>query len=337
VPSMRRRTVFAQCPETIGITTVSGREWLSVVASGNPFGARIGAHGGARNARLGGLIRAWVGPLRSLESFAVSPMLGGAGKAFGTMRDYTEFGLLLRQARDARKVHQVHVARKAGVSASFLRRVERGVALPSLLLFAALWRLLGFDANALLDALGVRSRAVPGRLSARKATSTRARVTSGRFVEFGILVARTRVSADLTQEALAFALGVGVRFLARIEAGVQLPSVLLVAKMRHAIGVDGNALLAALLDESPREPFHALGRILEVARERCGLGRVDVARAARCGSEVYERAESGHELPTVRELARMHRVLRFNGNAALRAVCLADSQDSPESQGKGVV
>ena len=322
-----------QCPETIEISTFSGREWLRMVASGNPIGARIGAHGSARNARLGGLILPWVGLLLPLGSFAVSPVLGGVGKAFGTMREYKEFGLLLRQARDARKVHHVHVAREAGVSGAFLRRVERGMALPSLLLLAALWRILGFDANALLDALGVRSRAVPARLLERKATNLRARVSArGRFVSFGILVARARVSAELTQEALAFALGVSVRFLARIEAGVQLPSVLLVAKLRHGVGIDGNALLAALLDESPREPFHAFGRILEVARERRKLRRVDVARAARCCSRVYARAESGHELPTVCELARMQRVLRFNGNAVLRAVRLADSQDSPDQE-----
>ena len=304
-----------------------------MVASGNPIGARIGAHGGARNARLGGLIRAWVGLLLPLESFVASPMPGGAGKAFGTMREYTEFGLLLRQARDARKVHQVHVARKARVSRALLRRIERGMKLPSLLLLATLWRILGFDANVLLDALGVGSRAIPARLPALEATDSRALVTRGRFAGFGNLIARARVSAELTPEALAFALGVSVRFLARIEAGVQLPSVLLIAKLRHAVGVDGNGFLAAVLDESPRGPFHAFGRILEEARKGRELRRADVARAARCRSQVYARAESGHELPTVCELARMQGVLWFNGNAALRAVRLADSEDS---QGKGV-
>jgi hypothetical protein len=41
------------------------------------------------------------------------------------MREYTEFGLLLTQARDARKVHQVHAALRAGVSGSFLGRLAR--------------------------------------------------------------------------------------------------------------------------------------------------------------------------------------------------------------------
>lgn len=256
----------------------------------------------------------------------------GAGrKGSDTMNAYWKFGLLLRQARDARKLQPADVAREAGMSGSFLERVERGVALPSLMLLAVLWRLLGFDANELLDTLGIRSREIPRRLlGARRLVGLQARMIRGRFMEAGLLIARTRYSAGLTQNALGAALGVSGRFVTCIEAGMKLPSVVLAAKLRHALGIDGNKLLEAALDEPPRAPFHEFGRVLRLAREKRGMQPGDVARLARCELLAYERAESGDALPTVRELARMHRVLRFNGNAALRVVWMEDSQ------GKGV-
>ena len=125
----------------------------------------------------------------------------------------------------------------------------------------------------------------------------------------------------------------GTRFVALVEAGENLPTVVLVAKWRHLLGIDVNKLLEAVLDDSPRTPLHGFGWILQLAREKRGLEAADVARLAGCELAVYEQAEAGLALPTVRELARLRRVLRFNGSAALRAVWLADSQDS---QDKGV-
>ena len=297
-----------------------------MVASGDPFGARIGTQ---REAWIvlpfGGSLRPWFGPSRLLGSFVASPRSGGAGRAFDMNRKYSQFGALVREAREGRKRYQIEVARKVGVSGSFLRRVELGQSLPSLMLLAMLWRLLRFDMNVLFEALGVKARAIPAALHGRRSVSMPVRLAQGRHARFGGLIARERVLAGVTQEGLAHALGIGARFLSRIEAGLQLPSVLVAAKLRDALSLDGNELIAALVDDTPREPFQAFGRILEVARERCELRPVDVANAAQCSTQVYEDWERGRALPSVRGLARVRRALRFNGNAALRAVWLADS------------
>ena len=152
----------------------------------------------------------------------------------------------------------------------------------------------------------------------------RTREVGGQYAQFGALLVRSRIEAGLTHEALGHMIGCSVTYLARIEAGKKLPAVLLFAKWRHVLGFDANVLLDALDKGPPGEPYHAFGHILQVARGRCEMEPSEVARAARCKVATYKRAERGKGLPSVVVLSRLHGVLRFNGDAALRAVRLAD-------------
>ena len=242
------------------------------------------------------------------------------------MSEYTEFGALLRQTRQAREMSATVVAHKVDVSASFLRRVEAGAALPSLLKFAALARLLGFDANALLEALAVTVRSAKKR--PQRAGVLAATEGAGPYAAFGRGLAAARMEAELTQGAVGLAVGCQRRHVARMEGGHALPSLRRFAQLRLVLGFDADELLARLGENPPGEPYHEFGRIITAARVARSLSPVDVAQSARCEAEHVRTVERGATLPTVLTLARMHKVLRFPGDKALKAVCLADEREA---------
>ena len=50
------------------------------------------------------------------------------------------------------------------------------------------------------------------------------------------------------------------------------------------------------------------------------MSRPDVADAARCELGLYHQFESGRRLPTMKAAVRIHEILDFDANAALRSV-----------------
>ncbi|MCG8421046.1 MAG: helix-turn-helix transcriptional regulator, partial [Proteobacteria bacterium] len=54
----------------------------------------------------------------------------------------------------------------------------------------------------------------------------------------------------------------------------------------------------------------------------CEQTIASAAKAVGCSAEAYERIELGERLPTLAELVRMHRVVRFNANIVLRRIDL---------------
>ena len=238
-------------------------------------------------------------------------------------RPYAAFGDFYRQARRERKMTQPEVAQQAGITGEFYGRVERGLIPCSLTTLATLREVLGVDANTQLEAL--RQKAKPMQQASRQIVEPLYDVTVERYMRFGREVMLARVKKNLTQTAVAGAVGRTLNYYARIERGRQLPSLLLFARMHNGLGFDANRVLEAM-GEEPEEraygPHSRLGVYLAHARDQCEQTIASAAKAVGCSAEAYERIELGERLPTLAELVRMHRVVRFNANIVLRRIDL---------------
>jgi transcriptional regulator with XRE-family HTH domain len=243
------------------------------------------------------------------------------------MHRYVEFGRLLRQARLARGLRQEDVARAVEINTEYYARIERGHALGALDTFAALRAHLALDANPLIAALGCRSKPVPQR---RRASIPRA-VHQGPHSGFGQLLRHARMQREWTQTGVATAIGCGTHHYTLIEAGLRLPSVKTFGKLQHCLGFDANELLDALLRVPT--PFSAFGELLSNARKRKDKTLAEIAGAVGCAVEQYRRIEAGAELPTIAMVARLHRVLGFRAERALRAIPVDPALDPAAARG----
>lgn len=61
---------------------------------------------------------------------------------------------------------------------------------------------------------------------------------------FGIVIKSVRLASDVSQEGLAYAADVERSYLGRIERGQSQPTLFLILKLAHALGVDGAILLS---------------------------------------------------------------------------------------------
>jgi transcriptional regulator with XRE-family HTH domain len=138
--------------------------------------------------------------------------------------------------------------------------------------------------------------------------------------EFGRLLKQARVERDMLLSDVAKSTGSAARYYARLEAGRQLPSVENLAKLHDCLRFDANQLLRVLIHAA--KPFTEFGLLLLHAREDLEMSPNDVAEAVGCDVDHYERIESGIELPTTTMLARLHEVLGFDVDAALRTIAV---------------
>jgi transcriptional regulator with XRE-family HTH domain len=243
------------------------------------------------------------------------------------MHRYVEFGRLLRQARLAKALRQEDVARAIEISTEYYARIERGHVLGALDTFAALRAYLAFDANPVIAALGCRSKPVPQR---RRAPIPRA-VQQGPHSGAGQILRHARMQREWTQTGVATAIGCTLHHYGLVEAGLKLPSVKAFGKLQHCLGFDANELLDALLGEPT--PFAAFGELLGNARTRKDRTMAEVAGAVGCEVGQYRRIEAGAALPTIAMVARLHRVLGFGLERALRAIPVDPALDSGDASG----
>jgi len=241
------------------------------------------------------------------------------------------FGRILRRARLRLDKTQAEIAALVRITDASYGRIERGQVLSSLRTFAALRRVLGFDANELVMAMDQRSVHICHRGEAHTACRL-AQDISGPYKVFASELGQARRRHRLTQETLAKSVQCSPRFYMRIETGRALPSVLLFARLHHRLAFDANRLLDAL-DEtpSPTPRYYRLGVFIAASRHRAGQTITATARAAGCSVQDYERIEAGTRRPTLSELTGLHGLLEFSGNAALRR--LRQCEDDAEQSG----
>jgi transcriptional regulator with XRE-family HTH domain len=230
--------------------------------------------------------------------------------------DGGKFGALLRSIRLQRGMSRAVVARKVGIDERYYGVLERGKKLGSLLVLARLSQFMEFDANEVLDGINVTVGEVSKRM--RKAPIPLAVEAEGQYATFGRLLAEARSKANITQTAVANAIGVARGRIARVERGHSLPPMPKFAKWRRILGFDANIVLAQLIEPDIRPPFHGFGHVLQVARDGHSMTPAEVAKEVDCDVILYRRIELGAELPTFELAVHLHRVLRFDANAALR-------------------
>ena len=238
---------------------------------------------------------------------------------------YERFGALINKARTTRRLPQKEAARRLGVHANHLSAIERGIRLPSLRRFVALWQLLEFDADIVLDTLEVQVQAPTAR--ERRVPRESRVVSAGAHIAFAVPLSRARRDLQITQPGLAHAVGCSTRHLARLEQGLCLPSLPLFAQLRCVLRFDARSLLTQLCDPDDRLPFDGFGRVIEQARIGRSLSPGDVARAAGFELAHYRRIEQGAVLPTMRSVVRIHQIVRFDATAAIRWVWQSDALD----------
>lgn len=305
-------------------------------------------------------------------------------RAAPTRGRYAAFGRLIRQARMDRDLTQTGVATAIGRTTHHYNYIELGQRLPSMRTFALLQHCLGFDANTLLDAL----ISVPKLFSALGELLTRTRKSKGKTIteiaealgcgiehywrieagaelptilmlvrlhrvlgfdadkavesiptdpdvdsdeiwtphyEFGRLLKLARVERDMLISDVVESTGSAARYYARLEAGICLPSIENLAKLHDCLGFDANQLLRVLIHAA--KPFTEFGLLLIHAREGLVMKPKKVAETVGCDVDHYERIESGIELPTTMMLARLHEVLGFDVDAALRTIAVKSGDE----------
>jgi transcriptional regulator with XRE-family HTH domain len=131
---------------------------------------------------------------------------------------------LLKQARMERDLTQTGVATAIGRTPHHYTLIEIGQKLPSMKTFAKLQHCLGFDANELLDAL----LSVPRPFSA-----------------FGHLLGSARNGQGMMITEIASAVGCAADHYWRIEAGAELPTIMLFVRLHRVLGFDADSMLVA--------------------------------------------------------------------------------------------
>lgn len=220
---------------------------------------------------------------------------------------FAAFGRLLRGARQQRCMTADEVAEAVDCPVERYRSIESGAELPATILVARLHRLLEFDADKALCAMPLHP-ALPSETA------------SCPYLEFGSMVRQARVKRRLTHADLIQSVGGTETYWTRMEAGLHVPSTKKLAALHSCLGFDANRLLRALHQE--RTTFQAFGQLLGDARQHCDLTPHQVASAAGCTVEHYQRVERGAELPPMMMLVRLHRALAFSADRALLAIPL---------------
>lgn len=233
-----------------------------------------------------------------------------------TSKGYTAFARLLKNQRTNRQMSRRQVAAKVGITPEFIGRIERAEAMPSMPTFARLRDILGFDANKALEALDVTVGETTKR--ERKASTTLIVDKEGQYVTFGRRLADARNDALLTQTAVADAIRVHRRHVARLERGHEMTSVVRFARLHRLLGFDADLLLAQLTAPETRTPFHGFGGLIQVARVAGAMTAAEVAQRAGCDVAEYQRIERGEVLPGFLLAVRIHRITHYDVNKAFR-------------------
>jgi transcriptional regulator with XRE-family HTH domain len=220
---------------------------------------------------------------------------------------FAGLGRLIRRARLHRVMTADEVAEEIDCPIERYRYIESGAALPTTIAFARLHRLLEFDADKALDAVPLQPV-----ISSEDVLCP--------YLEFGTLLRQARLERRLAHADLIQSVGGTETYWTRMEAGLHVPSTRKLAALHRCLGFDANQLLGALHRE--RASFRAFGQLLGDARQRCNLAPAQVASAAGCTVEHYQRVERGAELPSMMMLVRLHRALEFNADRALLAIPL---------------
>lgn len=231
---------------------------------------------------------------------------------------HAEFGGLLRQARKQLGMIQTEAARSIGIATTYYGRVERGDNRCSLPVFAAMHRVLQFDANQLLMALGETSELIsaPSRRLPRTPHDA-----SGPHEMFARALRPARLKKRLTQTMVADAIGSKEMFYQRIESGHARPSLAMFARLHHCLEFDANRLLEAFEQKTRKKPPYArLGAFLAYSRNLAHISITAAAETVGCPLDEYAGIETGQRLPTLAELVALHRLIGFSADTALRRI-----------------
>jgi transcriptional regulator with XRE-family HTH domain len=212
---------------------------------------------------------------------------------------------LLKQARMERDLTQTGVATAIGRTPHHYTLIEIGQKLPSMKTFAKLQHCLGFDANELLDAL----LSVPRPFSA-----------------FGHLLGSSRNGQGMMITEITSAVGCAADHYSRIEAGAELPTIMLFVRLHRVLGFDADSMLLSLPmapELDPGEvwgPHYEFGRLLKQARLERRMLHADVSQLAERAPRYYARLDTGIQLPSLKNFAKLQRCLGFDANRLLSAL-----------------
>lgn len=200
------------------------------------------------------------------------------------------FARNIRLVREASKMSRRELAAAAGISQSYVEKLELRYLRPS-----------EATVRALALALRVSVRYLGQRLAAPS------RPVRPRDAAMAKVIRRTRVELGLDREQLARRTGISVAFLLDLEMGRRMPSAATRRSLATALRVSEKKLAAVA---SKRRRFR-IGSVVEELRRRAGLSRTKLAKGARVAENYLAAIERGLAEPsaeTIRDLAATLRV-----------------------------
>jgi len=201
-------------------------------------------------------------------------------------RPETGLPATLRARRETLEMSQAVVARRAGISQSYVKAIESGRSRPSREVIAQLARTVEMSEDDLLEeedraAFRARGQPAPG---------------------LGARLRDRRQTLGLSDEALAARAGVTATSLSQIERGVWLPSRVVAQTLATALGLRLEELVdaptLARLRDDPEEHTGFAQRLAE-RRAALRLTQAALADAAGLAAHYISTLEQGHSQPSV--------------------------------------
>ncbi len=191
-------------------------------------------------------------------------------------------GEQIRSLREEKKMSLSELAKKAGVSVSYLSEVERSCKVPSLNVI-----------EKLCDALNISSREFIQKEEAR----------SGQCIYIGQRIRLNREEKGMTQSDLSRLTGLSLSYICEIERGNVFPSVSALNHLASALRVPVKSLMV-----SPG----SLGKKLRDLREEHDMNQAQLARQASLSHGLIGQLERGKVQPSIKTLEKLSEALNVS-------------------------
>lgn len=189
-------------------------------------------------------------------------------------------GEKIRELREERGYSLADLARKAGISVSYLSEIERGTKKPSLKVIDKLARTMNINKSLIIDV--------------EQGTAE---------ISLGDKLRIMRENKGMSLTELASQVGLSVSYLSEIERNNVYPATATLRNIAEKLGVSVATLIGKI---SP------LGSRLKAAREEQGLTQVELAKSAGVSPGLIGQIEHGKVQPSLQTLEKIAQVLGYS-------------------------
>jgi len=192
-------------------------------------------------------------------------------------------GKQIRDMREEKNLSLSELARKAGLSVSYLSEIERGHKTPSIKII-----------EKLCSALNTSTREFVGEQEGTK---------NGQCIHLGQRIRWKREKKSMSQGDLSRLTGLSLSYICEIEAGNVFPSVNTLNNIASVLEVNVKSLVG--------HP-HSLGKKLRHLREEMGMNQAQLAKSSGLSHGLIGQLERGQVQPSLKTLEKLSKVLNVS-------------------------